>query len=183
VLATRVLARAAELAGHEVVTSEVHGMSQRGGTVVTTVRYGDEVLSSAIPDGEADILLAFERLEAARHLPLVRGDGRRPGERPAHHAVHRGPQGRRLPGDLQARAEAQGVTIQLYPGLRLARELGNDKLSSTVMLGALSNFLFIPREHWHAAIRESVPPKTVEANEVAFDTGAEWAVGSAAFSF
>jgi indolepyruvate ferredoxin oxidoreductase, beta subunit len=183
VLATRILARAAELAGHEVVTSEVHGMSQRGGTVVTTVRYGDEVLSSAIPDGEADILLAFERLEAARHLPLVRRTGavlvNDQRITPSIEALKAAD----YPGDLQARAEAQGVTIQLYPGLRLARELGNDKLSSTVMLGALSNFLFIPREHWHAAIRESVPPKTVEANEVAFDTGAEWAVGSAAFSF
>jgi indolepyruvate ferredoxin oxidoreductase, beta subunit len=183
VLATRVLARAAELAGHEVVTSEVHGMSQRGGTVVTTVRYGDEVLSSAIPDGEADFLVAFERLEAARHLSLVRRTGAVLANdqriTPSLEALKAAD----YPADLQARAEAQGVTIQVYPALRLARELGSEKLSSTVMLGALSNFLFIAREHWHEAIRQSVPPKTVEANEVAFDTGAEWLVGSAAFSF
>jgi indolepyruvate ferredoxin oxidoreductase, beta subunit len=183
VLATRVLARAAELAGHEVVTSEVHGMSQRGGTVVTTVRYGDEVLSSAIPDGEADFLVAFERLEAARHLSLVRRSGAVlvNDQRiiPSIEAL----KAAEYPDDLQARAEEAGVTIQVYPALRLARELGTDKLSSTVMLGALSNYLFIAREHWHAAVRESVPPRTVEANEVAFDTGAEWAVGSPAFSF
>lgn len=183
VLATRVVARAAALAGHDVVTSEVHGMSQRGGTVVTTVRYGDEVLSSAVPDGEADFLVAFERLEAARHLGLVRGGGavlvndqRIAPSIEALKAVD-------YPDDLQARAEAHGVTLQIYPALQLARELGNAKLSSTIILGALSNFLFLRREHWHEAIRESVPPETVAANEVAFDTGAEWMVGSPSFSF
>jgi indolepyruvate ferredoxin oxidoreductase, beta subunit len=183
VLATRVLARAAELAGHDVVTSEVHGMSQRGGTVVTTVRFGDEVLSSAVPEGEADFLVAFERLEAARHLALVRGGGavlvNDQRITPSIEALKSAD----YPADLQARAEAQGVTIHLYPALRLAGEMGNDKLSSTIMLGALSNFLFISRDHWREAIRQSVPPRTVEANEVAFDTGAEWLVGSAAFSF
>jgi indolepyruvate ferredoxin oxidoreductase, beta subunit len=183
VLATRVVARAAALAGHDVVTSEVHGMSQRGGTVVTTVRYGDEVLSSAVPDGEADFLVAFERLEAARHLGLVRGGGavlvNDQRIAPSIEALKAAD----YPDDLQARAKAQGVTLQIYPALQLARELGNAKLSSTIILGALSNFLFLRREHWHEAIRESVPPKTVAANEVAFDTGAEWLVGSASFSF
>jgi indolepyruvate ferredoxin oxidoreductase, beta subunit len=183
VLATRVLARAAELAGHDVVTSEVHGMSQRGGTVVTTVRFGIEVLSSAVPEGEADFLVAFERLEAARHLSLVRGGGavlvNDQRIAPSIEALKAAD----YPADLQSRAEALDITVQVYPALRLAQELGSDKLSSTIMLGALSNFLFIGREQWHQAIRESVPPKTVEANEVAFDTGAEWLVGSASFSF
>lgn len=183
VLATRVVARAAELAGHEVVTSEVHGMSQRGGTVVTTVRYGDEVLSSAIPEGEADFLVAFERLEAARHLSLIR-----PGGAVVVNDQRIAPSIEALrsvdyPSDLQGRAAERGVTLQLYPALRLARELGNDKLSSTVMLGALSNYLFLDHDHWKQAIRESVPPATVPANEVAFETGAEWLVGSVAFSF
>jgi indolepyruvate ferredoxin oxidoreductase, beta subunit len=183
VLATRVLARAAELAGHDVVTSEVHGMSQRGGTVVTTVRYGDEVLSSAIPDGDADFLVAFERLEAVRHLSMVRDGGAvlvndqriAPSIEALKSAAY--------PADLQERAAGQGVTVRVYPALRLARELGTEKLASTIMLGGLSTFLFIPREHWHEAIRQSVPTRTVEANEVAFDTGVEWLVGSAAFSF
>lgn len=183
VLATRVLARAAELAGHEVVTSEVHGMSQRGGTVLTTVRYGDEVLSSAVPEGEADFLVAFERLEGARHLALVRGGGAAlvNDQRiaPSLEALKAAD----YPADLAERAARRGVTLQLYPALRLARELGTDKLSSTVMLGALSNYVFMGRQHWLDAIRQSVPPATVEANEVAFDTGAEWLVGSAAFSF
>jgi indolepyruvate ferredoxin oxidoreductase, beta subunit len=183
VLATRIVARAAELAGHEVVTSEVHGMSQRGGTVVTTVRYGDEVLSSAVPEGEADFLVAFERLEAARHLALVRPGGavlvNDQRIAPSIEALRSAD----YPSDLQARAAERGVTLQLYPALRLARELGSDRLSSTVMLGALSNYVFIDRAHWKEAVRESVPPATIDANEVAFDTGAEWLVGSVAFSF
>jgi indolepyruvate ferredoxin oxidoreductase beta subunit len=182
VLATRVLATAAELAGHEVVTSEVHGMSQRGGTVVTTVRFGEEVLASAIPEGDADFLVAFERLEAARHLPWIREGGMAlvNDQRiaPSIEALKAAD----YPADL-ARATARDVSVLVYPALRLAQELGNEKLSSTIMLGGLSDFLFISREDWLEAIRRNVPPKTIEANEVAFDTGAEWMVGSASFSF
>lgn len=183
VLATRVLASAAELAGHEVVTSEVHGMSQRGGTVITTVRFGDEVLSSSIPDGEADFLVAFERLEAARHLPLVRRGGlafvNDQRITPSIESLKTAD----YPDDLEARALELGVTALVYPALRLARELGNDKLSSTVLLGGLSDYLFFGLEAWKEAIRRNVPPKTVEANIVAFETGAEWMVGSPDFSF
>lgn len=183
VLATRLIATAVGLAGHEVVTSEVHGMAQRGGTVVTTVRYGDEVLSSAIPDGEADFLVAFEWLEAARHLPMVRPGGVVIGSdqriAPSIEALRTAG----YPDDVEERAVAWDVTLHLYPALRLARELGNDKLSNTILLGALSDFLFIDRDHWMQAIRRTVPPKTTEANEVAFDIGAEWLVGPPAFSF
>lgn len=183
VLATRVLATAAELAGHEVVTSEVHGMSQRGGTVTTTVRFGDEVLSSAIPAGEADFLVAFERLEAARHMALVAPEGvalvNDQRIAPSIETL----KGARYPDDLEERAAARDLTLLVYPALRLARELGNDKLASTIMLGGLSDFLFIGRDHWLDALRRSVPPRTVEANETAFDTGAEWMVGPVRFSF
>ncbi len=183
VLATRVLATAAELAGHDVVTSEVHGMSQRGGTVVTTVRFGEEVLSSSIPDGEADFLVAFERLEAARQLGWVREGGlvlvNDQRIAPSIEAL----KSAGYPDDLTQRSTARDVSVLVYPALRLAGELGNEKLSSTVMLGALSDFLFLDRAHWMEAIRRNVPPKTIEANEVAFDTGAEWMVGSASFSF
>jgi indolepyruvate ferredoxin oxidoreductase beta subunit len=183
VLATRVLAAAAELAGHDVVTSEVHGMSQRGGTVLTTVRYGDEVLSSSIPEGEADVLVAFERLEAARHLRLVREGGivlvSDQRIAPSIEALKTAA----YPDDLERMARARGVTLLVYPALRLAETLGSEKLASTVMLGALSDFVFIERPHWKDALRRTVPPGTIEANDAAFDTGAEWLVGSPAFSF
>ncbi len=183
VLATRVLATAAELAGHEVVTSEVHGMSQRGGTVVTTVRFGGEVLSPSVPAGEADFLVAFERLEAARHLDLVRDGGvaivNDQRIAPSIETLKSAP----YPGEIGDRAAERNVSVLVYPALRLAQELGNEKLASTVLLGGLSTYLFFDRDHWIRAIRASVPPKTVEANEVAFDTGAEWLVGPPTFSF
>lgn len=183
VLATRVLANAAELAGHDVVTSEVHGMSQRGGTVVTTVRYGDEVLSSAIPAGQADYLVAFERLEAARHLDLVRDGGMAVVNdqriAPSIEALRTAA----YPARIGEPAADRNVSVLLYPALRLAQELGNEKLASTVLLGGLSDFLFIGREHWVQSIARSVPPQTVDANIAAFDTGSEWLVGPATFSF
>ncbi|MFP4624154.1 MAG: indolepyruvate oxidoreductase subunit beta [Gemmatimonadota bacterium] len=180
VLATRVVATAAGLAGYDVVTSEVHGMSQRGGTVVTTVRFGHEVLSSAVPEGEADFLVAFERLEAARHVGLVREGGIAvvndqkiaPSIEVLKAAAY--------PGDLEERASGRGVSVLVFPALRLAEELGNARLASTVLLGALSSYLDIGREHWLEAIRRTVPPRTVEANERAFDSGAEWLLGSVA---
>lgn len=183
VLATRVLARAAELAGHEVITSETHGMSQRGGTVLTTVRYGDEVLSSSIPDGEVDFLVAFENLEAARQLQVVRHGGAvlMNDQRiaPSIEALKLAD----YPRDIREQAQSMGLLIHVCPAFRLARELGNPKLASTIMLGVLANFLFIPRAHWKEAIRRTVPARTIDANEVAFETGSEWLVGSAAFSF
>ena len=87
------------------------------------------------------------------------------------------------PDDLEARAAAAGVIVLLYPALRLAREIGSDRLASAVLLGALSDFLSLPHEAWREAIRETVPKATVEANLVAFETGAECMVGAAAFSF
>jgi indolepyruvate ferredoxin oxidoreductase beta subunit len=183
VLATWVLAAAAEHAGHEVVTSEVHGMSQRGGTVVTTVRFGAAVLSPAVPVGEADYLVAFERLEAARHLDWIRDGGAALVNDQRIAPSIETLKAADYPGDVEARADRRGVSVMVYPALSLAREIGNEKLASTVMLGALSDFLTIERAHWIEAIRATVPPKTVEANEVAFDTGAEWLVGAASFSF
>ncbi|MEJ2502885.1 MAG: 2-oxoacid:acceptor oxidoreductase family protein, partial [Gemmatimonadota bacterium] len=120
VLATRVLAAAAEKAGHDVVTSEVHGMSQRGGTVVTTVRFGPTVLSPAVPAGEADFVVAFERLEAARQLDRVREGGVvlvndqriAPSIETLKVADY--------PDDLEARADRRGVSLLVYPALRLA---------------------------------------------------------------
>ena len=150
---------------------------------MTTVRYGNEVLSSAIPDGDADFLVAFETLEAARYLPVVRAAGvvLASDQRVAPSIQALKTAG--YPDDLDRRARARGLTLHTYPALRLARELGSEKLSNTILLGALSDFLFINRRHWMEAIRKSVPPATIEANEAAFDTGAEWLVGPAAFSF
>lgn len=158
-------------------------MSQRGGTVLTTVRYGDEVLSPSIPEGEADFLVAFERLEAARHLPLVSRGGvvLVNDQRIAPSIESLKTAG--YPMELETDAAARGISLFTYPALRLARELGNEKLSSTILLGALSNCMFIDASLWREAIARTVPPGTVDVNQAAFATGAEWGVGVAELSF
>lgn len=174
VLATQVLARALANAGKQVVTSEVHGMSQRGGTVITTIRFGDETWSPVIPAGEADYLVAFEELEAARHLEYLRPDGVAITSdqriQPNAEALKRSP----YPEDVQALAAGRCRELLEVPALAIAQELGNAKLAGTVVLGALALYLDIPEDAWLAAISETVPPKTVAKNGEAFRRGLEW---------
>ncbi len=183
VLATRILAGAARRGGFDVVTSEVHGMSQRGGTVTTTVRYGESVLSPSVGAGEADLLVAFERLEAARHLPLVK-----PGGLALVNDQRISPNIESLkvadyPGDLECLARGQHVRLHLVPALQMAIDLGEPKLASTALLGAVSNALQLDQEAWRGAIMEVAPAKLVEANLAAFVAGREWLVGSPQRSF
>ncbi len=183
VLATRILAGAVRRAGFDVVTSEVHGMSQRGGTVTTTIRFGPGVLAPAIPPGSADLLVAFERLEAARHLPLLRPDGLAVVNdqriMPSVDSLRTAD----YPEDVEALAAARHVAMQLVPAYQIACELNEPKLTSTVLLGALSNDIDLPVEAWRGAIAEASPAKYVEANLAAFEAGREWLVGSPELSF
>jgi indolepyruvate ferredoxin oxidoreductase, beta subunit len=183
ILATRIIASAARRAGHEVVTSEVHGMSQRGGTVVTTVRYGREVLAPVIPAGETDILVAFERLEAARHLELLRPGGIAVVNDQRITPALESMKFAEYPKDVEEMGEAFGVSLHLVPALQLAQDLGEPKLTSAALLGALSNVVDFPPEAWKGAIYENVPVKLATANFAAFISGQEWGVGPAQLSF
>lgn len=174
VLATQVVGRAAANSGAHVVTSEVHGMSQRGGTVITTVRYGPEVWSAAIPQGEADYLVAFEQLEAARHLDWLRPCGvvvmSEQRIRPTSEALKRAS----YPEDVAALASSRCRECVEVPALALAQQLGNPRLASSVVLGALSLYLEFPEQAWLDAIAATVPPITIHGNVEAFRLGAGW---------
>ncbi len=176
-LAGQIIARVATLADLAVATSEVHGMAQRGGSVFSTVRYGKDVLSPAVPEGEADILLAFEKLEALRYLNYLKSEGLAlvNDQRilPSVESLKLAP----YPDDntLEEMLRRRARTVMLVPGLKIAQQLGNPALTNTVMLGALSQFLDLPQDKWRHAITELVPPKTVELNLVAFDEGLRWA--------
>ncbi len=172
VLANQIVARAADLAGHDVVTSEVHGMAQRGGSVVTTVRFGHEVHAPKVPLGEADFVVAFERLEALRFLPFLRPTGVLLVNDQRIVPMIESLRTAEYPDDVLARAAGHGGTVVLVPGLAIAREIGNTKLTSTVMLGALSVYLDLDAIVWRQAIADLVPPKTIQANLDAFDRGA-----------
>jgi indolepyruvate ferredoxin oxidoreductase, beta subunit len=176
VLATGILGRAAVLAELPVVTSEVHGMSQRGGTVVTAVRLGRLDAAPLVPLGSADFLVAFEPLEAVRQLPMLKPRGTAIVAEeviaPVIEALRHAP----YPADPEALMTAAEHHVVMVPASGIARDLGNIKLASTVLLGVLSVYLDLPDDAWRSAIQQSVPAPTVEANLRAFAYGSEWRV-------
>lgn len=183
VLATAVVAAAARRAGHNVVTSEVHGMSQRGGTVTTAVRYGPDTIAPVVGEGSADVLVAFERLEAARHFSLVKTGGIAIVN---DHRITPMIESLKLadyPDDLPALAADANTMLNIFPASELALQLHDARLSSIVLLGCLSNFLDIPVDAWRGAIAETVPAQTVSANIAAFSMGQEWQVGPPSLAF
>jgi len=174
VLANQIVARAADLAGHDVVTSEVHGMAQRGGSVVTTVRFGRDVHAPKVPMGEADFVVAFERLEALRFLPYLRPTGVLLVNDQRIVPMIESLRTADYPADVAGLAAPHAGAVVLVPGLAIATRLGNTRLTSTVLLGALSDYLDLDATAWRQAIADLVPPKTVQANLDAFDHGARW---------
>jgi len=177
VLAGQIIARVAALANLSVATSEVHGMAQRGGSVFSTVRYGKDVISPAVPEGAADVLLAFEKLEALRYLNYLKVDGLAlvndqrimPSIESLKLAPY--PDDKTIEETLHQRTES----VFIVPALEIAHGLGTPALANTVMLGVLSGFLDLPQVEWRQAITELVPPKTIELNLVAFQEGLSWA--------
>lgn len=169
ILAGDVLAKVAAAAGLDVKLSEVHGMSQRGGSVDTVVRFGRSVFSPVIDPGTADVLVAFELMEAARWLPFVKPDGKlfvntRTIE-PLPVLTGAVP----YPDGLIALLAEEGAVF--LDADELACEAGSPKSSNVVLLGALSTGLAFPEEAWRKVIEKRVPPKTVEANLKAFELG------------
>jgi indolepyruvate ferredoxin oxidoreductase beta subunit len=172
VKAGQILARAAVLHGLSVTTSEVHGMAQRGGSVFSTVRLGREVYSPVVPEGEAQYLVAFERLEALRYLPYMRQGGvalvNEQRITPTIESLKHAP----YPAEVDRLLARRAGRTLMVPGLEVARRLGNVRLANSVLLGALSTFLDLPAPHWRQALTELVPSPTLELNKRAFEEGA-----------
>ena len=170
-LASRILGDAMMDQGYDVKVSEVHGMSQRGGSVVTYVRYGEKVYSPIIETGEADVVLAFEQLEAARFLPYLKVGGvvvtstQRIDPMPVVTGAKEYPQG------LIAEMEEKGVKVLAVDALALAEEAGSPKAVNVVLLGAASKDLPFDEDAWIKVIEEKVKPKFVELNKKAFEMG------------
>ena len=170
-LASKLMGKAFLEQGFDVKVSEVHGMSQRGGSVVTYVRYGDKVYSSLVEKGEADIIISFEQLEAARWLPYLKPGGvlitstQRIDPMPVimGSAVY--------PEDILPSIEAKGVKVVAVDAMDLAVQAGSAKAVNMVLLGVAARFLGLEKELWPDVIRSTVPPKTVTSNEKAFELG------------
>ena len=170
-LASRVLGSAMLSQGVDVKVSEVHGMSQRGGSVVTYVRYGDKVYSPIIAQGEADVLLAFEALEAARYLPWLKPEGtvvvntQQMDPMPVVTGVAE------YPKDILGKVREQGVKVVALDALGMAEEAGSSKAVNVVLIGAMAKKLDLPKEVWIDTIKETVPSKFIDMNLKAFELG------------
>ena len=170
-LASRVLGAAMLNQGYDVKMSEVHGMSQRGGSVVTYVRYGDKVYSPVIEQGEADVILAFELLEAGRYLPWLKKGGviiantQQIDPMPvitgaASYHEH-----------LEKQIADKGAHLLAFDALKLAQQAGSVKAVNVVLLGAMAKHLDIDKQVWLDTIKATVPAKFIEMNEKAFLLG------------
>jgi indolepyruvate ferredoxin oxidoreductase beta subunit len=170
-LASEVLSEACMLAGYDVKKSEIHGMSQRGGSVVSHVRFGSQVYSPIVPEGEGDILFGFELLETYRYLSLLKHDARVVANdlRIQPPAVLLGQE--TYPDDLADRIRERFPDFLLVNGQELATTAGNPRAANTVLLGAVSKRLDIAEQHWHAALARMVPKKALDVNVRAFRLG------------
>ena len=170
-LASKLLGHLLLKKGYDVKVSEVHGMSQRGGSVVTYVRFGEKVYSPIIDLGEADFIVSFEKLEAARYLQFLKPDGRIVTNVQEINPMPVITGAATYPEDLIAKMEASGATVDAMDCLELATQAGSAKAVNIVLMGRLSKYFDISEEDWKQAIKECVPEKFVELNLKAFDLG------------
>ncbi|MBN2333873.1 MAG: indolepyruvate oxidoreductase subunit beta [Deltaproteobacteria bacterium] len=172
-LASQILTSVAIAAGLDVKQSEVHGMSQRGGSVTSHVRFGERVYSPTIDDGKADVVLGFERLEALRNAHCVA-----PGGIIIYNTMRINPSTvasgvAEYPEGIEAGIEAYAKKVYAVDGLGLALQAGNARSANTVMVGAISRFLPLSEDLWAQQIRKILPAKLVDLNLKAFELGVQ----------
>ncbi len=169
-LTSRILGGIMTGAGYDVKLSEVHGMAQRGGSVVTFVRYGEQVAEPIVEEGCADVLIAFERLEAMRYAHYLREDGviivndQRIDPMPVVSGAAAYPDG--ILEALEKKHRVYSVNA-----MDEARKLGNPRVFNSIVLGLAARHMDFSREAWLSTIAEKVPAKTVEINQRAFLVG------------
>ena len=170
-LASKLLGQLLLAEGYDVKVSEVHGMSQRGGSVVTYVRYGDHVASPIIDKGEADYIVSFEPLEAARWLPYLRRGGQIVTNTQQIDPMPVIIGAMTYPEDIVDQMKATGAKVDALDCLSLAKQAGSSKAVNIVLMGRLSHYFDMPEESWQKAMETIVPSKFLEMNRKAFDLG------------
>ena len=170
-LASRILGRVFISEGHDVKVSEVHGMSQRGGSVVTYVKYGQKVESPVICKGEADFLISFEQCETARWLPYLKKGGivvtstQKTSPMPVIMGV------KEYPPEIMEKIDALGINIMSADALSIAEACGTSKAANVVLMGMFAKHSDISKEVFVKAVEDSVPEKTRSINLAAFEAG------------
>jgi indolepyruvate ferredoxin oxidoreductase beta subunit len=171
-LASKMLGHLLVNAGYDVKVSEVHGMSQRGGSVVTYVRFGDKVYSPIIDKGEADFIVSFELLEAARWIAYLKPTGRVVTNTQQMEPMPVIAGLAQYPENLVEKMRAKGIQVDAMDCLALAEEAGSAKAVNMVLMGRLSHYFpDIAPEAWQASLEANVPAKVLELNRKAFALG------------
>ena len=170
-LASKTLGQVLLDAGYDVKVSEVHGMSQRGGSVVTYVRYGEKVYSPIVDKGEADFIVSFEMLEAARYTEYLKKDGRIVVNTQNIDPMPVITGAAEYPADLENKMKNAGFAVDSVDCLSLAEQAGTAKAVNIVLMGRLSKYMDFSEEAWLKAIEKLVKPQFLEMNKTAFMLG------------
>ena len=169
-LTSRIIGKTALQTGNNVKISEVHGMAQRGGSVVTFVRFGDYVYEPVVEEGEADIIISFERLEAQRYAHFLKKDGA---------LIINDWRIDPMPVVIGAAEYPENIIENLAKEHKVysvnateeAKKLGNSRVFNLIVLGVAAQHMDFAKEEWYSVIENTVPPKTVDINKQAFDVG------------
>ena len=170
-LASKLLGKLLVDEGYDVKVSEVHGMSQRGGSVVTYVRFGDKVYSPIIEEGEADFIVSFEKIEAARWVNCLKKGGKIVVNTQQIDPMPVIIGAAEYPQEVLNEIKSAGVDVDDIDALSLAQQAGSSKAVNIVLMGRLAKNFDIPYENWIKAIENSVAPRFVEMNKKAFELG------------
>ena len=171
-LTSRIIGKTALEAGYDVKISEVHGMAQRGGSVVTFVRYGEKVHEPVVEEGDADVIIAFERLEALRYAHFLKKDGVLVVNDCRIEPMTVVIGAKKYPENIIEELRAEH-TVYSIDGQKAALELGNSKVLNSVVLGYAAEYIGFDKSVWLETVASTVPPKTVEINQKAFLCGYE----------
>ncbi len=171
ILASKILTEGLVRKGYDVKMSEIHGMSQRGGSVTTHVRYGTKVASPVVPMGEADVLVAFEKVEAVRWLAYLKKSGTLVVNNFEIYSLPVLIGAAKYPDEVIEKLKAEVTNIKEFNAGKIAEELGNIKAQNVVLLGALVKAMNLEDLDWESVIRDTVPPKLLNLNIEAFKAG------------
>ena len=169
-LTSRIIGKTALEMGNDVKISEVHGMAQRGGSVVTFVRYGEKVSEPVVEEGSADVVIAFERLEALRYAHFLKKDGVLVVNDCRIDPMTVVIGAKQYPENI-IETLRESHNVYAIDGGKIAKELGNSKVLNSVVLGYAAKHVGFTKEAWIDMVKKTVPPKTVELNVKAFEAG------------
>ncbi len=173
ILASKILSEGLVRKGYDVKMSEIHGMSQRGGSVTTHVRFGTKVASPVVPEGEADVLVAFEKVEAVRWLKYLKKGGRLVVNNFEIYSLPVLTGAAKYPDEVVEKLEKEVPDLKIFNAGEVAEGLGNIKAQNVVLLGALVKAMGLEDINWESVLNELVPAKLLDLNIKAFKAGLE----------